>query len=248
MKIAICGKGGSGKSTITTLLAKELAREGNKVLVVDSDESNYGLHKQLGMALPKDFTAFFGGKEKVLRDMMLSNFACQFFDGAWKLSDIPAGYCEEKDGVCLMASGKIHQANEGCSCPMNNVIAQFISNLQLAQREYAILDMEAGIEHFGRGVDNGVDAIIMVVDPSYESLRLTKKILELGQSIGKPVYFVLNKVTDASRDAMLDAVAERSLVAAIVPAEDAISTAGLTGQELTVSNSEIQALVKRLQA
>ena len=53
--------------------------------------------------------------------------------------------------------------------------------------------MEAGVEHFGRGVDNSVDLILMVVDPSFESLKLTKKIQQLGESIGKPVFFVLNE-------------------------------------------------------
>ena len=148
MKIAICGKGGCGKSTTTALLAKALARAGKRVLVVDSDESNYGLHRQLGMELPKDFTAFFGGKENVLKDMMLSNFAHKFFDGPWSLSDIPEGYCGKKDGLMLMSSGKIHQANEGCACAMNNVIQQFIANLRLSENEFALMDMEAGIEHF----------------------------------------------------------------------------------------------------
>ena len=63
MKITVCGKGGCGKSTVTTLLAKELARMGKKVLVVDSDESNFGLHRQLGVELPRDFTEYFGGKD-----------------------------------------------------------------------------------------------------------------------------------------------------------------------------------------
>ena len=75
MKVTICGKGGCGKSTITSLLAKALARRGKEVLVIDSDESNYGLHRQLGMELPGDFTGYFGGKEHVLNDMMLSKFA-----------------------------------------------------------------------------------------------------------------------------------------------------------------------------
>ena len=65
MKITICGKGGCGKSTITSLLAKALARRGKEVLVIDSDESNYGLHRQLGMELPGDFTGYFGGTFKM---------------------------------------------------------------------------------------------------------------------------------------------------------------------------------------
>ena len=65
MKIAVCGKGGCGKSTVTSLLAKALARREKEILVIDSDESNYGLHRQLGMKLPRDFTDYFGGKQNV---------------------------------------------------------------------------------------------------------------------------------------------------------------------------------------
>lgn len=55
MKILVCGKGGCGKSTLSALIAKELAKRGNRVLVIDSDESNYGLHTQLGMPSSNDF-------------------------------------------------------------------------------------------------------------------------------------------------------------------------------------------------
>ena len=79
IKIAVTGKGGCGKSTVTSLLAKALARQGKEILVIDSDESNYGLHRQLGMKLPRDFTDYFGGKQNVLNDMMLSKFTHQFF-------------------------------------------------------------------------------------------------------------------------------------------------------------------------
>ena len=89
MKIAVCGKGGCGKSTVTSLLAKALARRGKEILVIDSDESNYGLHRQLGMKLPRDFTDYFGGKQNVLNDMMLSKFTHQFFEETWTIDDIP---------------------------------------------------------------------------------------------------------------------------------------------------------------
>ena len=87
MKIAVCGKGGCGKSTVTSLLAKALARRGKEILVIDSDESNYGLHRQLGMKLPRDFTDYFGGKQNVLNDMMLSKFTHQFFEETWTIDD-----------------------------------------------------------------------------------------------------------------------------------------------------------------
>lgn len=70
MKIPVCGKGGSGKSTIAALLAKSMAEKGFNVLVIGSDESNYGLHRQLGMELPEDFMNFFGGKKEMGRRMM----------------------------------------------------------------------------------------------------------------------------------------------------------------------------------
>lgn len=194
MKIAVCGKGGCGKSTVTTLLGKELARVGQKVLIIDSDESNYGLHRQLGMELPRDFTEYFGGKDKAFKTMMtsgileqmkLSAFAKKFFSEEWTFSDIPEEYYEKKDGIMLMSGGKIRKANEGCACTMNSIIEQFVSHLQLGENETALLDMEAGVEHFGRGTDNSVDKIVMIVDPSYESLRLSGKIKDLAESIGK---------------------------------------------------------------
>lgn len=255
MKIAICGKGGCGKSTIASLLAKELACAGKKVLVIDSDESNYGLHRQLGMELPRDFTEYFGGKDKAFKRMMasgmleqakLSAFAKKFFSESFTFADIPEEYCGKKDGVMLLSSGKIHRANEGCACTMNSIIGQFITNLQLSENEFALMDMEAGIEHFGRGVDNGVDLVLMIVDPSFESLRLSKKIQELGQSIGKPVWFILNKVTNDTREAMLEAVADSQKIAAVIPAEAKVAAAGLAGAELTGTYPAIENLTRGL--
>lgn len=142
MKITICGKGGCGKSTVTSLLAKEFARMGKTVLVVDSDESNFGLHRQLGLELPRDFTEYFGGKDKAFKKMIageildtvkLSTFAKKFFSQAFTISEIPQEYVAKKDGVMLISSGKIHRANEGCACTMNKILEQFVDHLTLSR-------------------------------------------------------------------------------------------------------------------
>lgn len=255
MKMTVCGKGGCGKSTITSLLAKEYARMGKKVLVVDVDESNYGLHRQLGVELPRDFTEYFGGKDKAFKTMMtggildsmkLERFAKKFFSEDFALVDIPEEYFSEKGGVKLMSAGKIHRAGEGCACTMNSIIEQFVCHLTTGPDEVTLLDMEAGIEHFGRGTDKGVDKVLMVVEPSFESLRLSGKVAQLCGSMGKPICFCLNKVTEENRQAMLEAVSQNGRVICQMPFSAGVSAAGLTGAELTDSYPQITEMARIL--
>ena len=179
MKIMICGKGGCGKSTIVTLLAKEIAARGNKVLVIDSDESNVGLHSRLGMQKPEDFMNYFGGKKvlfertKVMKDK-------------WRLDDLPKDYLIEKENTQLLSMGKFYQFGEGCACPINALSSKFLEILDLGDEEFLIADTDARIEHFGRGVEKGVHILLTVIDPSRESILLTEKVSELGTRVEKP--------------------------------------------------------------
>ena len=227
MKLILCGKGGSGKSTVSALLARAYEARGYKVLVVDSDESNFGLHRQLGLPLPEDFTHFFGHKKGIYEDGAQDVFA-----GGWHLEDIPEDYCSSDGAVRLMAIGKIADAGEGCACAMGALAKTFLEHLLLRDDEVAIIDTEAGIEHFGRGVDRFADVILMIADPSYESVQLAGKITEMGKTFDKPVYIVLNKVDEQQKELMEEAVGDKGTIIAAVMHDRGILTAGLKGEKL----------------
>ena len=169
MKILICGKGGTGKSTLTALLARELAQRGKRVLVVDSEESNFGLPELLGMDKPKDFMEYFGGK-KVLFDKVKT------LDDELSTARLPPGYFTDKENIRLLAVGKIYDFGEGCACPINVLAAEFLKKVQLEEEEVLIADTDAGVEHLGRGVERGCDLLLVVVEPSRESRELARRI------------------------------------------------------------------------
>jgi CO dehydrogenase maturation factor len=204
-KIAICGKGGSGKSVIARLLAGGIRRRGRRVLVVDSDESNTGLHRMLGFERgPRPLIDLLGGKQKLERELEdriragESEMSLQLIQQDMPIGSIPPEYILETDGIRLVTVGKILMALEGCSCPMGIVSRSFLKKLRLEPDEVAIVDLEAGVEHFGRGVETGVDCVLVVVDPSYDSLELAQKINELaGQIQVADVWVVLNRIPSA---------------------------------------------------
>ncbi|AXV37614.1 MAG: ATP-binding protein [Methanobacterium sp. BRmetb2] len=249
MKLAICGKGGSGKSTIAALLAKSFVKKGDSVLVIDTDESNFGLHRQLGVELPQDFTNYVGGKDAALKKIMDATpdwESISFFDEEWTISNIPPAYFSEKNGIKLIAIGKIHEVGEGCACTMGMLAKEFIGNLSLNSNEVVIIDTEAGIEHFGRAIEKDVDAILMIVDPSFESMKLSEKVVELSSSIGKPVYFVLNKVDETNEQFLRESITDQDMIIAAIPADTKLSLAGLKGEELITEIKEIQIMNKFL--
>jgi CO dehydrogenase maturation factor len=247
MKISICGKGGCGKSSITTLLAKEFAKKGYNVLVIDGDESNLSLHKLLGMDLPKDFIEYLGGRKEFMKKLRekMDGKEVELFEEEISIASLPKEYLVEKDNIKLLAIGKIHDFGEGCACPMGALLREFLKSLKLNDKEVVIVDTEAGIEHFGRGVEGGCDVIIAVIDPTYESIRLSKKIEEIGEKLGKKVYFIVNKVDDETKDLILENI-NKDKVIAVIPNNKEIMRCGLKGEELKAELPEIKDIVEIL--
>ncbi len=244
MKVLICGKGGSGKSTITALLAKSMVKRRYNVLVVDSDESNFGLHKQLGLEMPDDFMKYLGGK-KTLGEKLMQAYqkgdTISIFENKWKISDIPEAYTVEKGKIKMMTIGKIHDLGEGCACPMGALARNLLNNMETTSKDVIFVDTEAGIEHFGRGVEEGCDLILMVLDPSYESIRLSEKIKELSETAGKPCCFILNRTDEITAQLMMDTVDTTHILTSI-PSNLEVFRAGFAGEELNVELPEIESI------
>ncbi len=243
MKVLLCGKGGCGKSTVASLLAGAYAAGGKNVLVVDCDESNYGLHRQLGLELPEDFTHYFGGKKGAYKELDSKG---RVFDKKWTLDDVPSEYTSQKDGIRLIAVGKISEAGEGCACGIGFLAKEFLNNLETGDNDIVIVDTEAGVEHFGRGVDEFADAIIMVVDPSYESIHLSGKVCDMCRTFGKPVYIVINKADEAQEKLIRETIRDRDAVIAAIRPDADIMEAGLKGEPLTADIPEIGVIADKL--
>jgi CO dehydrogenase maturation factor len=205
-KIAICGKGGSGKSVITRLLAGGLVRRGLRVLLVDSDESNTGLHRMLGFDTPpRPLVDYLGGKQKVekmieerIRSGVPESMVC-VMQRELSTDDLPPEFVLRRNGIELVMVGKILMALEGCACPMGIVSRSFLRDIILRPDQIALVDMEAGVEHFGRGVESSMDCVLVAVEPSFESLEIAGRIAELSRQIRiGDVWAVLNKVQSAA--------------------------------------------------
>ncbi len=242
-KIGICGKGGSGKSVIVQLLAEGLRRRGRDVLVVDADESNTGLHRMLGFDRPpRPLIDLLGGKQTLESRLEAAvragvpEMKVELVNQEMQLADIPPEFIfTTSSGIRLVSIGKILMALEGCACPMGIVSRSFLKKLRLGPDEVAVIDLEAGVEHFGRGVETSMDCVLVVVEPSLDSLEIAARISELSQQIDiADVFAVLNKVADEATDRYLrDQLAKRDItVIGTVHYNQEIFASGLEGRPI----------------
>jgi len=256
VKICVCGKGGSGKSTVVALLAAELRRRGKRVLVVDSDESNAGLYWMLGFEkAPVPLMELAGGKKNVQRALRAGFTEKGGYQGRSVLAldelragDLPPAHVQRREGVALVCIGKIHQALEGCACPMGVLSREFLKKLCPENDEVVVVDMEAGVEHFGRGVETSVDSVVVVTEPSLESVSLAERIRELTSGArAKFAGAVLNKVNSQEIAAQLTEALKRRRIRVLsaIPFRQEFLEAGLEGRppDATPIADEVHALV-----
>ncbi|MGL5507719.1 MAG: AAA family ATPase [Paraclostridium sp.] len=197
MKIAITGKGGVGKTTFSSILARTFADEGFRVVAVDADpDANLGLALGFPVEVADSITPISEMKNLISeRTGAEAQSFGKMFKMNPKVDDIPENYCKEHNGVRLLTLGTVDSGGSGCVCPEHVLLKRLCSHLILQNKDVVIMDMEAGIEHLGRGTAQGVDAFIVVVEPGERSLQTYRKVKKLSSDIGvKKVFVVGNKV------------------------------------------------------
>ncbi|WP_292368053.1 P-loop NTPase [Methanoregula sp. UBA64] len=252
MKLMISGKGGSGKSTVAALLAKNYAKDKKRVVVVDADVSTVlGPHRLLGTDIPDDLIGYFNGENVVREKLKALRHAGRPENvpnlGTWTYDTIPAGYGSVKNGIQLVTIGKLRDTTVSCKSPWMGLARQFILGMQLTENERLIVDTEAGIEHFGRGIDSVCDANLMVVDPTYESSQLAERAAEMAGNVKIPLYFVLNKTNENTSRTIRHVITDKSRIIGEIPQDPVLLGAGLGGRALPENYPLTGAVIKTLE-
>jgi len=247
MKIAISGKGGVGKTLLTSLLAHTFAASGYSVLAIDADP-DANLAATIGFAHPEDIVPI-----SEMKDLIAERTESQpgrpgaYFKLNPKVDDLPEKYWQRLDGIRLMVMGRIKKGGTGCYCPENALLKALMSHLLLARNEVIIMDMEAGIEHLGRATAGAVDKLIVVVEPGRRSLETARAINVLAKDIGlENMAVVGNKVRAPSdRDFLISSLPDREFLG-FIPYDQAIVDADLANKSLFDASSTVTNEVKNI--
>jgi len=196
-KIAISGKGGVGKTTLSALLAHIYAERGREVTAIDADPVG-GLAQALG--LPEELAAEVTPIAQ-MDDLIYERTGAKpgtsggFFTMNPRVDDIPERFSVAYRGIRFLRLGTIEIGGSGCICPESALLKALVTHLLLYRDEMLILDMEAGVEHLGRATAQAVDAFLVVLEPGRRSLTTAERVRALAQDIGiTHVYAVGNNV------------------------------------------------------
>lgn len=256
MKIAIVGKGGVGKTFIAGTLASSFARSGLKTIAIDADTSP-NLALTLGMT-PEEAMQLVPIAEN---QGLIEEKTKTDYPGVFKLSytvdDIIAGQAAlTPSGVRLLVMGMVRAMGSGCACPAHSLIRTLMSHLIVERDEVVILDMEAGVEHLGRGTAKNVDIMLIVTDAHQASLVTAGRIADLAGPAGiASIAYIANRVSgpEVAERIAVSAAEHHVPVIASIPYDPEVLNAGMMG-ESPAQKSEfmavaaVQALAESLKA
>jgi len=233
MKLAISGKGGTGKSTLAAALSLMMVEKGWRVVAVDADPDG-NLAAALG-ASPEEANCIVPiSRQKELIEERTGAKVKQYgqmFKLNPEVSDIAEGYGTNLKGVTLLVLGAIEAGGSGCACPESVLIKALVSDLVLHRKDAMVMDMEAGIEHLGRATARGVDTLLVMVEPSQRAIDSAHRVARLGAEIGlRHIRFVANKVTCPADEQYIRAALPGSDIVGVIPFSEDIRLAERQGR------------------
>ncbi|MEN8246199.1 MAG: carbon monoxide dehydrogenase accessory protein CooC [Thermodesulfobacteriota bacterium] len=230
MKIAVSGKGGVGKTTFSSLLIRSLNDDGKHVLAIDADP-DANLAAAVGIENPENITPI-----AEMKDLIFERTGAQpgtiggFFSLNPKVDDLPDALSARLGNIKLMRLGGVKKGGAGCICPESTLLKALVMHVVLARDEVVILDMEAGIEHLGRGTAQSVDKLIVVVEPGRRSIETAQNIKKLASEIGlENIAVVGNKIRGEQDETFLRKHLEGFELLGFLPYDDALIGADLDG-------------------
>jgi len=248
MKIAVSGKGGVGKTTVSSLLARYWARKGYRVLAVDADpDANFG--SALGIDTSGIVPVAKMEELVAERTGTKPGTVGGFFKMNPKVDDLPEALGREKDGVRLLVMGTVKKGGGGCICPESVLLKALVSHLVLYEKDRVIMDMEAGIEHLGRGTAQGVDRLLIVVEPGRRSIETAEKVRQLTKDIGlHKVAAVGSKVRNAHEEEFLRKNLDDIPLIGILPFSEEIAAADLESRPPALDDPVILPAIEKIAA
>ena len=214
MKVAVTGKGGVGKTTLSSTLARLYADEGRTVLAADVDpDANLGL--ALGLTEEEVNSIVPVSKMKELAmERTAANESRTFYKMNPYVADLPDKLAKEINGVKLLVMGTVDTGGAGCVCPEHVMLKALLSNMMFRKDDVVVMDMEAGLEHLGRGTASMVDQFIVVIEPGARSVQTYEKVKQLAADLGiHEVNVVANKIRDESdREFIRQRIPEENLL------------------------------------
>jgi CO dehydrogenase maturation factor len=245
MKLAVSGKGGVGKTLLSASLARAFADSGYSVIAIDADP-DANLAATLGFPHPEQITPISEMKELIQeRTGARPGQAAPYFTINPRVDDIPDKYAHRLDGIRLMRMGDVKGGGGGCYCPESALLKTLMAHLLVARNEVVILDMEAGIEHLGRGTAGEVDRLIVVVEPGRRSLETALSIKKLAADIGlKNLAAVGNKIRNDSDIEFLKSALPDFEFLGFIPYDQAVVDADLANRPVLTASPKVISAVK----
>jgi CO dehydrogenase maturation factor len=223
MKLAIAGKGGVGKTTLSAALARSLAQAGERVVAVDADPNNC-LGRALGFPEELlDHIVPLSEMKEMLAERAGTDQGGGFFALDPPVEDLLDRFGVQHDGVSLLVMGTVDEPGAGCVCPESAVLKALVRHLAGSEGLPLVMDMEAGLEHLGRGTARYIGSLLIVAEPTAASARTAARIGKLARGLGLRVPgVVLSKVSSADAEAKVQPYLSGIGTLASLPMDEAV--------------------------